>query len=329
MLRPDRRWRWGLSRRFLEMPAPPEGHLVAVRTWAFGPFPKAWVDPLASQYDELWVHTRWVRRLAIRGGVPPNRVRVPLGVDPALFQPGGRQYPLRTSTRFRFLFVGAPVLRKGVDVLLDAYLAAFTAAHDVCLVLKTNPTDVFYAGVDLRAQIAGAMNRPGAPQIELIDAVLTPPQLASVYRACSVGVVPYRADGFAMPILELMASGCRVIVPRFGACLDYCTTASSWLLPVRRIRVPVFRRMAINSLGFEEDIDEVDFCEVERPVLSAMLARVAAVPLAERQAMAARRRRRPAIQLVEQPECGAASGDRPRRGGGAGEGACCPPSASA
>ncbi len=276
------------TERFTEWPTPPEGHLVAVRTWDFGPFPKAWVDRLVSYYDQLWVHTRWVREQAIAGGVPPGRVHVvPLGIDPYVFHPRGPRYPLRTRKRFRFLFVGAPIVRKGVDVLLDSYCASFTSADDVCLVLKVNPRDVFYEGVDLRAQIAAVMNRPGAPEIELVDEFITPRQLASLYRACSTAVFPYRAEGFAMPILESMACGCPAIVPRFGACLDYCSDADSWLIPVRRIQVPVLRRMAINSLGFEEDIDAVDFCEVERQTLEGVLRAVASGPEPERAAKAA------------------------------------------
>ena len=64
-----------------------EGKLVAVRTWDFGPFPPAWAEKIDRDYDQLWVHSRWVRDQAIAGGVHPRRVRVvPLGVETGVFQ---------------------------------------------------------------------------------------------------------------------------------------------------------------------------------------------------------------------------------------------------
>ena len=52
---------------------------------------------------------------------------VPNGVDRGVFNPAGERYPLGTDDRFTFLFVGATIYRKGIDLLLEAYTAAFRA----------------------------------------------------------------------------------------------------------------------------------------------------------------------------------------------------------
>jgi len=45
-----------------------------------------------------------------------------------------------------FLFVGGTIIRKGIDFLLQAYLHAFSAADDVCLVIKDIGTQTVYKG---------------------------------------------------------------------------------------------------------------------------------------------------------------------------------------
>ena len=74
-----------------------------------------------------------------------------------------------------------------------------------------------------------------------------------------------------MPILEAMACGLPCIVPRFGACLDYCTVENAYFVEPRRIRLPVRREFAFNALAFREQVDSVDFCEVPVASLAAAL----------------------------------------------------------
>ena len=267
---------------FTSASLPGEGRLVAVRTWDFGPFPQAWVERIATSYDELWVYSRWTRAKAIEAGVPAARVKVvPLGFDPAVMRPDGPVRRLPTTKRFRFLFVGATVPRKGVDVLLAAYRRAFRASDDVCLVVKDHARDVFYDGV----RLAGAPDDGDrdAPEILYLDDELAPAELAALYRACDAGVFPFRAEGFCLPLLEAMACGVPSLLPRFGAPLDFCDARTAWLVPARRICLPVGRDFAFNTLGFREIVPAVDFCEVQPDVLAdAMRAVVAEDPAARR-----------------------------------------------
>jgi glycosyltransferase involved in cell wall biosynthesis len=247
---------------FTTFEPPPGAKCVAVRTWDFGPLPPAWVEKINRQFAQYWAHSAWIAELARAAGVSPDRIRiVPHGIDPEVFRPDGPAYELATEKRFRFLFVGGVSLRKGTDVLLEAYRRAFTAADDVCLVLKDHSGDLFYRENHARDRIEELRADPMAPEIMHLDKFLPELDLAALYRSCDVAVFPYRAEGFCMPILEAMACGTPAIAPQFGACLDFCSTATSYLIKVRRIRAPVSRRFSV-ALGFEEQITEVDFCEV-------------------------------------------------------------------
>lgn len=256
---------------FVAYAPPAAGTCIAARPWDFGPYPPAWAEHANAAFDQLWLPSRWSRDLAVRGGVQPDRARVvPLGVDQAVFHPGGDRLELSTRKRFRFLFAGGVSIRKGTDILLAAYSAAFSSDDDVCLVIKDNSGDVFYPTGSLRDRLRGETRGPGAPEILYLDAFLPDDRLAALLRACDVGVFPYRAEGFCLPILESMACGTPSVVPEYGACLDYCSRETSFFAPARRVHLPVRRRYEY-GLGFSEEVEEVDFCEVRADSLAELL----------------------------------------------------------
>jgi glycosyltransferase involved in cell wall biosynthesis len=258
------------SQHFATCDAGAGARKAAVRTWDFGPFPRAWAARIGRDFDRLWVHSDWVRDKAIESGIARELVAVvPHGFDPDVFTPEGPAADLGPG--FNFLFVGATVARKGIDILLAAYERAFTPDDPVCLVLKGHSADVFYRGQHMAQAIADFQNDPQKPRLRLLDAYLSDAELAALYRGADAAVFPYRGEGFAIPILEAMACGLSCIVPRFGACLDYCTADVSLFVEARRIRLPLRREMVFNTLGFREQVDLVDFCEVPVDGLAAAL----------------------------------------------------------
>lgn len=269
------------ERPFTAFEGPAGATCILARPWDFGPYPPAWVEAIQTRFDQLWVPSRWSASLAEAGGVDPERVRVvPLGVNERIFRPDGPSSDLATRAGFHFLFVGGVSLRKGTDLLLAAYLRAFSDADDTCLVLKDHSADVFYGNDELRARVRDAAADPGAPEILYIDDFLPEEELAGLYRACDVAVFPYRAEGFCMPILEAMASGTPAIVPRFGACLDYCSEATSFLTRARRMSLPVDRDFSF-GIGLTAKVEEVDFCEVPIEALVDLLRHVRSAAVTE------------------------------------------------
>jgi len=269
---PDYVLHHNFEEKFLDFVPPEVGKCIAVRTWDFGHYPPAWVERINSTFDQLWVHSHWIKNQAIASGIDPARVRVvPLGFNPSIFQPQGEEFPLNTSKRFKFLFVGSTVFRKGIDILLEAYARAFTADDDVCLVIKDNSEDVFYKNISFKGKILDLMRNTQNPEILYINDFLMIEQLAALYRTCQVGIFPYRSEGFCIPILEAMGSGTPSIVPNFGPCLDFCSDETSFLVPVKRIHLPVHRQFLMNTLGFEEYVTEVDFCETKVEVLMKVM----------------------------------------------------------
>ncbi|MBI5388565.1 MAG: FkbM family methyltransferase [Verrucomicrobia bacterium] len=210
------------------------GPLVVIQPWEFGALPEQWVRK-AKRVDEFWVPSNYVRQLYLDSGVLADKVFVvPNGIDPDCFRPDTTALALPTLKKFKFLFVGGTIHRKGPDLLLAAYLKTFTAADDVCLVIKDFGGDGVYAGQTLSEQIRAAQARPDAPEILHLTEALPPGALPGLYTACDCLVHPYRGEGFGLPVLEAMACGLSVIVTSGGAADDFASNGFVLHLPAAR-----------------------------------------------------------------------------------------------
>ena len=215
---------------------PPTERYVQIQPWEYGALPARWVEAMRQSVDEVWCPSNYVRDLYVAAGFDPaNVLVVPNGVDPHIFSPGpSGGYDLGTEKGYKFLFIGGTLERKGIDVLLDAYLDAFTPDDDVALIVKDFGLGGFYRMVSQREKIFKAQQRIGSPQIVYNDRDLTTEQLVSLYRSCDCLAFPYRGEGFGMPILEAMACGLPVIVTAGGASEDFVDDSTGYRVPARR-----------------------------------------------------------------------------------------------
>lgn len=243
---------------------PRAGKLAVIQPWEYGPLPKDWVAQ-AGQVDEFWVPSEYVRRCYVESGVPAGKVHVvPNGIDPERFRPDAAPQRLATKKAYKFLFVGGTIHRKGPDILLKAYLDAFTAADDVCLVIKDFGGSSVYAGQTLEARIREVQARPGAPEILYLDSELAPEAMPGLYTACDCLVHPYRGEGFGLPVLEAMACGLPVVVTDGGATDDFAR-------PEVAYRIPAVQTRLGNRIG---DILLVDAARLLEPDPAALAQRL-------------------------------------------------------
>jgi len=213
------------------------GRLALIQPWEWGSIPKAWLEPLKSMVDELWVPSEFVRSMYVEGGVDPAKVKVvPNGVDLDQFTPEGPSHPVEgiPAGALCFLFVGGVIQRKGPDVLLAAWRKAFAGRTDVALIIKDFGADGIYRSGD-RTPIADAIADPQTAPIVHLNADLSDAEVAALYRSADVLVHPYRGEGFAMPVLEAMASGLPTIVTGGGPTDEFCPPEAGWRIASERV----------------------------------------------------------------------------------------------
>ena len=218
---------------------PHEGSLAVMQPWEFLAAPASWVDFFKSAADEVWVNSNFTRNVYIRSGVPAEKVVcLPLGYEPELFHPGATPFPLDGGkSEFRFLYTGGTIERKGIDVLLTAYLAEFTPSESVRLVIKDTGTRHVYRNNNHQERILAIQADSRAPKVNYLDQDLQPEKLAGVYTACNCLVQPYRGEGFCLPVLEAMASGLPVIVTNGGATDDLVLHMTGWKVASRPVEI--------------------------------------------------------------------------------------------
>jgi glycosyltransferase involved in cell wall biosynthesis len=241
---------------------PARGKLAVILPWEYGAVPEIWVDGINRNVDELWVPSRFVRDVLVRSGVARERIVViPNGVDLSIFNPKGPTVRPAASRKFMFLFVGGVIRRKGIDLLLEAYREAFNPGDDVSLLVAALGSDAAYQHNSLLEQVMSAAQNPALPHLELLTGDLDDATLANLYRGCDAFVLPYRAEGFCMPALEAMACGKPVITTAAGPSQDFCSPATTYLVPARECRVPedppAFGKLRGEFTWFEEDLVEL------------------------------------------------------------------------
>jgi len=160
-----------------------------------------------------------------------------------------------------FLFVGGTIRRKGADLLVQAYADTFSAGDDVTLVLKDTGASSFYQHNNLLPEIRNTRRRAKAPHILLLTEELDDAKLASLYRGCDALALPYRGEGFGMPLIEAMACGKPVVTTAAGPALEFCPPDASYLVRAPETPVadppPPFGEFSREWTWFEPDLVEL------------------------------------------------------------------------
>ena len=213
---------------------PPHGRLVVALPWEFGPIPRDWRRAIEDGgVDEVWACSHHLRDGYLRSGLDPEVVHmVPHGVDPERYRPGLEALALPgRAGGYRFLFVGGLLWRKGIDILLDAYRAAFTAADDVTLIVKDFGRGGPYQPQDAEARVREMAADPRGPRVEFLRDRLGDDEIPRLYASCDCLVHPYRGEGYGLTVAEGMACGLPVIVPEGGSTADFCDGGTALLVP--------------------------------------------------------------------------------------------------
>jgi glycosyltransferase involved in cell wall biosynthesis len=182
--------------------------------------------------DAIFVPSKWAVDIVIKEIGPGCVDVVPLGVDTSIFYPRD----MAPTPVTHFLSVGKWEIRKGHDVLIDAFNAAFEPEDRVALwmlshnfLLEPDRND----GVDGNEQwkqryLSTKMGR----SIDIIDRVETPQQVSNIMSEVDCGVFPSRAEGWNLELLEMMACGKEVIATNYSAHTEFANSENCRLIEI-------------------------------------------------------------------------------------------------
>ncbi|MGH7716496.1 MAG: glycosyltransferase [Vulcanimicrobiaceae bacterium] len=216
--------------------APANSRYVHVQPWEYGSMPVTWFDALHDDCDDVWVHSSYNKSCYVEAGLDADRIAVvPHGVDLRVFNPEGPAMAI-DDERFRFVFVGATIPRKGIDLLVNAYISTFTANDRIALMIKDADTGS-YRNQTRNAELRALSGRRDLPRIEYVDQTVPDEAIAQIYRGSSCLVLPYRGEGFGLPVIEAMACGIPAIVTAGGSTDDAVDDEVGWRIPSTRLNV--------------------------------------------------------------------------------------------
>ncbi len=189
------------------------------------------LDHLA-QVDEVWIPSTWGKAILAQNGVAEEKVHVvPEGVDVDLYKPEDHQPAPDDCRPFRFLCVGKWEVRKGIDILMRAFVEAFHPRESVEMVLHCHNPQIPHFSIH---SALARLNLPPHASI-CVSNRLREPDMVKLYHSCDALVLPTRGEGWGLPIIEAMACAKPVIVTGYSAHLDYVTAQTGYLIRVERL----------------------------------------------------------------------------------------------
>ena len=196
----------------------------------------ATIQPAIQGAHQVWVPSAWGHSVLTAHGIHADRIRiVPEGVDGTRFHAHGRR-PRSTARPFRFLTVGKYEQRKGIDLTIEAFAQVYGNQAQAELVIKSN---YFTNHREKHAALQGKISDLGLNNVSLLWGEMTEPQLADLYRACDAFVLPTRAEGWGLPLIEAVAAGLPIITTMYSGHTEFLQHVYDSVLPVAHVMTQI------------------------------------------------------------------------------------------
>jgi glycosyltransferase involved in cell wall biosynthesis len=176
--------------------------------------------------DYILTVSELARQSYIEAGVAPDRVySITLGADINLFRTREGSAPKLKTEPVTFVFAGAAVPRKGIDILVAAFKQAYKRLGGRLRLIVVGP----------RGDSATTLEVAETPGIETYGS-MPQAELRKIFGKADCLVLPSRHDSFGMVVIEAMACGLPVIVSEMVGAKDLVRPGQNgWVVPVENI----------------------------------------------------------------------------------------------
>lgn len=210
--------------------------------------PPRWAG-MCNAMDEIWVPSEFNRQTFSGAGVQPEKLAViPYGIDVSAYAPSPA---VQKKPPFTFLYVCDFHWRKGLDLLLEAFINEFEPG-EARLVMRVHGRyadqgvasheveRVLYETVDGRLERSDGLR----PEVIVMTEPLSPEALKSLYESADLYISTDRANGWGLPCQEAMALGVPAAAINWGGGTEFMREDNSVLIQPEKELVPVDPRLA-------------------------------------------------------------------------------------
>ena len=208
--------------------------------------PSGYAEAMNKFASLILPSSQFAMDIFIKNGVDPKKMKViPHGYDPTLFNNTIIPHQINDvdDKKFKFLCVAAPHHRKGIDVLLKAFVQEFKNDEDVVLLIKTsmnsheNGPAHFHVNVQKLVNDLQQTYKFRWPEVKFITSRV--PNLGALYRWANAMVLPSRTECFSLTPLEAAACQVPVITTNYGGQLDFLDSKNSFLIDYKLVKAPI------------------------------------------------------------------------------------------
>jgi glycosyltransferase involved in cell wall biosynthesis len=197
-----------------------------------------------SMANEVWLPTDWCIEKFKESGLKSKIYKMPIGVDLENYSEGKKSITFGGKEKgFIFISVFGWSLRKGYDILLQAYYEEFDSKDDVTLVLcskyagKTDDTSKQVIKNEIR-RIEQSVKKTNKPKPPLLVSDSIPEKLmGNLYNSAHSYICISRGEGFGMPYCEASMCGLPVIASNYSGQKDFLNYDNSFLVEPEGVSV--------------------------------------------------------------------------------------------
>ena len=198
--------------------------------------PKVFIHSLMANVDELWFPSNFNLANFGEAGYGKPMFVMPLGVDIDRFNPEKVQpFSAELENKFVFLSIMGWSARKGVDILIEAYLREFEGNENTLLYLKGG----YYRDSVARSevnQITSKVGKKDSPKI-IVDFNIYPEDVfPRLYKSANSFVLASLGEGWGLNYTEAMSMELPTIGTRATSQIDFMTDKNSFLIDVGEYR---------------------------------------------------------------------------------------------
>jgi len=194
---------------------------------------------IANMYREVWANSDFCKEVLVKHGFKKPVYVIPNSVDIDLYTKECKPYQFKPPLKdFVFISVFGWSYRKGYDVLLKAYLKAFSGDDNTSLLIVSRNHLGHGDNTVIKKEIAKYIEDYGGnnpPHIARCSKVIPEFEMPSIYKACDAFVLFSRGESFGLPYCESSLCDLPVIATNCSGHTMFLNKENSILIDIDNV----------------------------------------------------------------------------------------------